>query len=225
MYAYEVDSTSGVIAEAKRLGDGTISIARELKPLVEERFGVDISEAQAQEALYTRKIMKAGDEQDISDLLTELHPRWSNLLTKINITSRMLTTFIIFTGGGAGLLHEELREIMAALPGKRQEGIDYLVMPTKLAPLANVVGVFAHGYYKAQQQIRKMVTAYLALLQERRQLQNTIRSLSRQPGQEAATHKKQEELQAVVQRIGRHVGKSYPTLVELIAQEQSQYVK
>ena len=224
IYAYEVDSTSGVIAEAKRLGDGTISIARELIPLVEDRYGVVISEAQAQEALHTKKIMKAGDEYDITDLLTELHPRWSNLLTKINITSRMLTTFIIFTGGGAALLYEELREKMAALPGKRLESIDYLVMPRTLAPIANVVGVFAHGYYKVQREIRKAVTAYLALAQERRTLQNTIRTLSRQTGQEAAMHKKQEELQAVVQRLGRHVGKSYPTLIELIAQEQSQAV-
>jgi hypothetical protein len=222
IYAYEVDSSSGTITDAHRLGDGTIAIARALLGLVEERYGIPISEAQAQEALHSRVILKGGDEYDISDLLEELKPRFSNLLTTITISQRMLTTFIVFTGGGVALLHDEIRAKMHSLPGKQVEGKDYLIMPKAIAPIANCIGLFAHGYYKIHQIIRNTVVKYITMSERRRTLLTTIPQLYNQPAREQELRTCQEELAQLQPALDKHAGQYYKLLQQQILLERQQ---
>jgi hypothetical protein len=225
IYAYEVDSSSGTITDARRLGDGTISIAHELRTLIDETYGIHVSEAEAQEALYTKHILKSGEEANISTLLERLKPRYANLLTTVNITRRMLSTFIIFTGGGTALLHDEIREKMHSLPGKRLEGEDFLIIPPTIAPLANCIGLFAHGYYKIQQVIRSTVAKYLEMNERRKYLQQYIPQLASMSGKEEASQKAREELIQLQQTLSTHVGQYYKQLQQQMLLESAHAVR
>ncbi len=218
IYAYEVDSSSGVVVEGQRLGDGTIAIARELIPLVEDTYGVHISEAQAQEALHLRTILKGGEEIDISGLLEQLRPRFAHLLTTVTISKRMLATFIIFSGGGAALLHNEIAAKMQALPGQHEVGKDYLILPSAIAPIANCIGLFAHGYYRVQQLIRTKVTEFLELYESLQALEEKVRA-----GAAAGSHPPADQqlaLQEGQERLRKHVGQYYPLIVQQVRQER-----
>ena len=225
IYAYEVDSSSGTITDARRLGDGTISIAHELVNLVDETYGIRISEAEAQEALHQKSILKAGEEADISALLEQLKPRYANLLTTVNITRRMQSTFIIFSGGGTALLHDEIRDKMRALPGKRTEGEDFLIIPPTIAPLANCIGLFAHGYYKVQQIIRSTVVEYLQMIEQSRQLQQQIPQLAKSQGKDEEARNAREQLLQIQQRLSTHAGQYYRQFQQQILLESQRTVK
>lgn len=222
IYAYEVDTSSGTIAEPSWLGDGTISIAHVLVKLVGDVEGLRISEAEAQEALHSNKIFKAGEEFDISHLLAQLKPRYENLMTTVNISKRMLSTYIIFTGGGAALLHQEIRAKMQAMTGKHRENKDYVIIPASIAPIANCIGLFAIGYYKVQQVTRAIVTAYLQLLERQKRLSQNLTLLATQTDTEKESKHAREELLHVQQELSTHVGQYYKALQQQMLLEQQQ---
>lgn len=227
IYEYEIDLQGGLLASPKRLGDGTIVIARFLAARVEEEYGIQISEIAAQEALYTRMIWKGGDQISIAHLIEELRPRFADLLTKMTITNRMLTTFIIVTGGGAALLADEIRARILAKSKKLQEGTDFLIMPAPIAAIANVIGLFAIGMYKVQKLIRDSVAAYLDLQQEERRLDEQIRGAQvgaqRWVEEQGRLAPLQGQLQALRARLSAHVAQFYPEIQKQVrAQRQSQ---
>lgn len=222
-YEYEINLQGGLTATPKRMGDGTIQIARPLAELVEQNYGIQISEIEAQEALYRQKIWKGGEEISIKHLIVQLKPRFANLLTKVNITSRVLTTFIIFTGGGAALLSEEIRAKVGQKAKALKEGTDYLIMPSEIAAAANCIGLFAIGYYKIQQSIRKYVEAYANLLLERAQVQqqaNGIRSNTKWAEDQQRFSTLQQQYQTLSEQIKTHVGQYYPGVLAQVQEER-----
>jgi hypothetical protein len=219
VYEYEIDLQGGLTAIPKRLGDGTIQIARPLAELVEQQYGIQISEIEAQEALYRKTIWKGGEEISIADLIAQLRPRFANLLTRVNITSRVLTTFIIFTGGGAALLPDEIRAKLEQKARGLKEGEDYLIMPAEIAAVANCVGLFAIGYYKVGQMISKYVEAYVHLLIEQSQVQQqagNIRHTSRWSEDQQHLAELQQHYQRVSEQIRSHVGQYYPDVLRQV---------
>ena len=225
-YKYEIDLQGGMTANPQRLGSGTIDIARYLVDLIEQKFGIALSEIQAQEALYKRTIWKGGDQVDITSIIeSDLKPRFNNLLTKIAIDERMLTTFIIFTGGGAALFAEELRKKIEAKASLAKEGEDYLIMPEGIASVANCVGLFAIGFYKIQARIRKLVNAYLDLIAQRNSVEEQSRQLrggaQRWEEDRRRFGEIQDQFNLVTARLKTHVGQYFPEM-QLLLNEQRQ---
>ncbi len=226
VYKYEFDLAGGLISTPERIGDGTIAIARPLAAKIEEAYGIVVSEIEAQEALYKKTIWKSGEEVNISALIEELRPRFANLLTKLTITNRMLTTFLIFTGGGAALLEKEIRAKLVARSRQLQEGSDFLIMPEAIAPVANVVGLFAVGYYKAQKLIKDYVIAYLDLLGQVSQIGVELEQLRRKTVIRTDDQQRLQTLQEarlqLSAQLASHVGQYYPEVQQQIQAQRLQ---
>ncbi len=224
MYKYEFDLAGGLISTPERIGDGTIAIAKPLAVKIEEVYGIVVSEIEAQEALYKKTIWKAGEEVNISALIEELRPRFSNLLTKLAISNRMLTTFLIFSGGGAALLEKEIRAKLHTRSSQLQEGSDFLIMPEAIAAVANVIGLFSIGYYKAQKLIKDYATAYLDLLAQLSQIDTELEQLRRKTmiridDQQRARTLQESRLQLSTQAAS-HVGQYYPEVQQQIQSQR-----
>lgn len=215
----EVDASGVILSQGRRRGDGTISVARSLVTLVEDSYGMSISEIEAQEALYTHTIWRGGEEQDISPLIEQLRPRFSELLTRINITRQALSAFVIFTGGGSALMAEEIRTMMTAKSKNLQEGKDYLIIPNAIASTANVVGLYAIAYYKAQAHIKKAAVDYCELTDRMEQAQREYQALEpEEEGSEPSSKRQrlEKKIATLAEQRKLHVANAYPYLVKQI---------
>jgi hypothetical protein len=213
----EVDASGAILAQGRRRGDGTISVARELVRLVEDAYGLALSEIEAQEALYTHTIWRGGEEENIAPLIEQLRPRFSELLTRINITRQALSAFIIFTSGGAALMANEIRAMMGAKSKNLLEGKDYLIIPATLSAVANVIGLYALAYYKAQQQIKRAVTDYGELSERLEQAQHDYEETERleeSPTQQKKLLGLEKTLATLSEQRKLHVANAYPRLVK-----------
>jgi hypothetical protein len=227
MYKVEINLQGGQISTPERIGDGSIAIARPLQKMVEKVHGIQISEIEAQEALYRKTIWKGGEEISIASLIEELRPRFADLLTKLTITNRMMTTFIIFTGGGAALLEKEIRAKLERTRATLQEGTDFLIMPASIAAVANCIGLFAIGYYKIQKMIRDYVAAYIGLKNDltmlHQQVEQTRQRAHRWPEEQSELAQLQQRHEDLRHQVSMHVGQYYPEIQQqILAQRQRQ---
>lgn len=220
LYEYEFDLSGSLVSPPRRIGDGTIAVARPLAALIEDVYGLQISEIEAQEALYKKTIWKGGEEVDIAYLIEELRPRFSNFFTKLLITNRMLTTFLIFTGGGAALLEKEIRAKLLARSSQMKEGSDFLIMPESIAAVTNVIGLFALAYYKIRKRIREDVISYLDLLDQINQIETDVEQLRRKaiirPDDQQRIFAFHESCQQLRELANRHSGQYYPEVQQQI---------
>jgi hypothetical protein len=132
----------------------------------------------------------------------------------------MLTTFLIFSGGGAALLEKEIRAKLHTRSSQLQEGSDFLIMPEAIAAVANVIGLFSIGYYKAQKLIKDYATAYLDLLAQISQIDTELEQLRRKTmiridDQQRARTLQESRLQLSAQAAS-HVGQYYPEVQQQI---------
>ncbi len=121
---------------SRRLGDGTIAIARGLKELLPK---AGLNDVTAQHALITRRALIAGRMQDVSAEVNEAIGMYGqDLIGLILPILQQTRRFVILTGGGTILLHGILSERLKA--AGKIEGQEYLVIPNAFAAFLNAVG-------------------------------------------------------------------------------------
>jgi hypothetical protein len=223
IHEYGVDATG---FSGKRLGDGLVKLATTLRELVEEKYGIHLSMAEAQLALRTRRITKAGEPFDISPLWPSLKADIDGILTLIGDIREIKTTFIVFTGGGAALLGREIRAMMTE-GYHLVEGEDFLILPENIAEIANVIGLFASGMNEILRLIEKYVRTYMALKQQKASVLETIRLSSRQGAQNGSGNLEtaQQSLREIDDQLRHHVGAYYSDVeAALVAAQSAQAV-
>jgi hypothetical protein len=121
----------------RRIGDGSIRIARALK-LAFPRL--PLNDAQAQQALISRRLLIAGRWKDISgEVEAVLDSQGQAIIADILPSLRQARRYVIITGGLTIPLRRRLIERLA-LEEKRTPD-DYLVINGELAPVLNAIGV------------------------------------------------------------------------------------
>lgn len=149
-HAFEVLDDGSISFLGTYLGNGTIDLAKPLIDIVFKDHGVRLSEVQAQRALYTGEIRgRAGKTVKIHDSIAKLHAEFDDLLARLEITAEMLTTLIVFTGGGAALLHERIKSKLTSPSMGLQEGTDFIAVPGAIAAITNVAGITVRAIFKA----------------------------------------------------------------------------
>lgn len=145
---------------ASLLGEGTIALARAARETIRARYpGIQLSDAEAQQMLLTRQVVVGGHRTAVDELVVEvIAARAHNLFARMLPLVQEGRNFLLFTGGGAALLEEQLRAIVLPTRAAHQ----YLFVPRSLAPVLNAVG----GYVLAQAQAQRL----LAELRERPRL-------------------------------------------------------
>ena len=149
----QVTEDGSVVAfQGDYLGKGTIVPARALQRVTKRNHGVSLTEAAAQRAFYDPIIRGRGGRlidltQDIESL-TE----FDDLLARIEITDEMLSTLILYTGGGSAKLHDRIKTKMrqVSIEPKLREGIDFIAIPADICSITNVAGITLRGIFKAQ---------------------------------------------------------------------------
>lgn len=121
----------------RRIGDGSIRIARALK----EAFPrLPLNDAQAQHALLTRRLLVSGRWRDIGDAVeAALDSQGQAIIADILPSLRQARRYVIITGGLTIPLKRRLVERLAFEEKRSPE--DYLVINGELAPVLNAVGV------------------------------------------------------------------------------------
>jgi hypothetical protein len=131
---------------ARRPGDGTIRVAR---ALMEKFPRVSWNAVLAQQSLISRTLMTSGRTRDISGAVEEvIAGPGQALITAILPKLRQSRRFVVITGGGVMLLHDQLVARLALeekLPGE-----DYLLINHGLSSLLNAVGAFFGVLFLAQ---------------------------------------------------------------------------
>lgn len=131
---------------ARRPGDGTIRVAR---ALMEKFPRVSWNAVLAQQALISRKLMTSGRTRDISAAVDEvLAGPGQALITAILPKLRQSRRFVVITGGGVMLLHDQLVARLAL--EEKVAGEDYLLINHNLSSLLNAVGAFFGVLFLAQ---------------------------------------------------------------------------
>jgi hypothetical protein len=131
---------------ARRPGDGTIRVAR---ALMEKFPRVTWNSVLAQQALISRKLMTSGRTRDISAAVDEvIAGPGQALITAILPKLRQSRRFVVITGGGVMLLHEQLTARLAM--EDKIAGEDYLLINHNLSSLLNAVGAFFGVLFLAQ---------------------------------------------------------------------------
>ncbi len=122
----------------RRAGDGTIRLARALT----EKFPkVTWNSVLAQQALISGKLMTSGRTRDISAEVEAVKAGPGQaLISAILPTLRQSRRFVVITGGGVLLLHDQLITRLA-LEDKTPDD-DYLLINHGLSSLMNAIGAF-----------------------------------------------------------------------------------
>ncbi len=215
----EVDASGAIMAKGERKGYGTVEIARALQKKIEGRYGMEVSEIAAQEALYTRKIWRGGIEQDISPLVDELKPRKAQILTRITVSRESLSTFIVFTGGGSALLEAEIIDMMKNKNEKLVLGEDFIIIPSELAPLCNAIGLYALAFFKISTLVKRTIIQYLEIGDQLEAAQKELESVQQLDPRAVLPAERQKRENTAAGRVRKlheqytaHVGRGYPTV-------------
>jgi hypothetical protein len=130
---------------ARRLGEGTIRIARALR----EKFPqLELRDVAAQRALVSQRLMVAGRTRDISGQVQEaIASQGQAILADLLPSLRQSHRFVIITGGGVILLHATIAERLALEP--KRQGEDYDLVPPEFASVLNAVAVLFAVVLKA----------------------------------------------------------------------------
>lgn len=205
-----------------RRGDGTVEVAQELVTLVRQRTRVKITVPQAQEALYTHTIKKAGGAHNITYLIEELGTRFENLVQRMMPGEDMLDALIIYTGGLSALLSSRLHAQLGKDGMKLTTGIDYIVVPTEIATIINCLGLFAYGYYRIRDEVYNWCEEYLdEQAQYSTNRANMDHFLKVNPTQRTRVLKEIEALDQRQQALAAHVAQYYPFVLEEVQEDRA----
>lgn len=123
---------------ARRHGDGTIRVAR---ALMEKFPRVSWNSVLAQQALITGRLMTSGRTRDITTEVEAVKAGPGQaLISAILPTLRQSRRFVVITGGGVLLLHDQLVERLAL--EDKIAGEDYLLINHGLSSELNAIGAF-----------------------------------------------------------------------------------
>ena len=114
---------------------------------------------------------------------------------------------------------EEIRAMMTAKSRNLKEGKDYLIIPNAIASTANVVGLYAIAYYKAQAQIKKAVVDYCDLadrMELAQQEYQAIVDLEEAAEQSTKKLRLEKKIASLAEQRKLHVANAYPHLVKQI---------
>lgn len=121
---------------SRRLGDGTITLAR---ALASHFPAEEMNDVAAQHALVSRMLLISGRRRAIDRAVDQvLATSGQDLIGRILPVLRQTRRYVILTGGGVVLLQQLLEERLHAT-GKQAED-DYMVIPAHLASYANSIG-------------------------------------------------------------------------------------
>jgi hypothetical protein len=130
---------------SRRLGDGTIRIARALK----EKFPrMALNDVAAQQALISKRLLVSGRWKDISTEVQEVINSQGQALVAATLPQLAQSQrFVIITGGGVILLHDLLEERLQTV--NKVRGEDYELINHTVASLLNAVGAMFGVIYRA----------------------------------------------------------------------------
>lgn len=205
-----------------RRGDGTVEVAQELVTLVRQRTRVKITVPQAQEALYTHAIKKAGAPHDITYLIEELGTRFENLVQRMAPSDDMMDALIIYTGGLSALLSSRLHNLLGEEGMKLTRGTDYIVVPESIATIINCLGLFAYGYYRIQDEVYGWCDRYLdEQAQYTTDRANMDHFLRVNPTQRTRAQKEIEALDQRQAALAAHVAQYYPYVLQQVEEDRA----
>lgn len=129
----------------RRIGDGTIRIARAVK----ERFPrQELNDVAAQHALITRRLLVSGKRRDISpEVLDALNAQGQAIVGAVLAILRQSRRFVVITGGGVLLLHQLLEERL--LRERKVRGEDYTMINHDVASALNAIGALFGVIFRA----------------------------------------------------------------------------
>jgi hypothetical protein len=130
---------------SRRLGDGTIRIARALK----EKFPrLMLNDVAAQQALISKRLLVSGRWKDISTEVQEvINAQGQALVAAMLPFLAQSQRFVIITGGGVILLHDLLEERLQTV--NKVRGEDYEIINHTIASLLNAIGAMFGVIYRA----------------------------------------------------------------------------
>jgi len=129
----------------RRLGDGTIRVARALKAKFPRH---ELNDVAAQQALITRRLLVSGRQRQIDAEVTEvLDSQGQALIGTVLPLLRQSRRFVTITGGGVILLHHLLTPRLDA--ESKVRGEDYELIHHGIASLVNAIGVLFAVIFKA----------------------------------------------------------------------------
>jgi len=129
----------------RRLGDGTIRIARALK----EHFPRhELTDVAAQHALITRRLLVSGRQRPIdAEVAAVLNSQGQALIGAVLPVLRQSRRFVMITGGGVILLHDLLQPRLEAELKRRGEDYDFI--HHGIASEINSIGVLFAALFRA----------------------------------------------------------------------------
>ena len=181
-YDYSFDLGGELTTIGERRGNGSVDIATELRNLIRKELHLTkFTLIQAQEALYTGYVRKAGNaEFPIPDLINKVKPRFENMVTRLEPTEQAVDTLQIYAGGLAALLDDELEAMLGPEGKNLMPGRDYIITPKEIAAVLNAVGLFVYVYLRVRDEAFGWAEEFLdlqeQLLADRKQLNFLRRS-------------------------------------------------
>ena len=129
----------------RRLGDGTIRVARALKDKFPRH---ELNDVAAQEALIQRRLLVSGRPRTIDAEVNEvLDSQGQSIIGTVLPVLRGSRRFVTITGGGVILLHDLLKPRLDA--DAKVRGEDYELINHGIASVCNAIGVLFAVIFKA----------------------------------------------------------------------------
>ncbi len=129
----------------RRLGDGTIRVARALKAKFPRH---ELNDVAAQEALIQRRLLVSGRRRNIDTEVNDvLDSQGQAIIGTVLPQLRQSSRFVTITGGGVILLHDLLMPRLDA--DSKVRGEDYELINHGIASVCNAVGVLFGLIFKA----------------------------------------------------------------------------
>lgn len=129
----------------RRLGDGTIRIARALKDMFPRYQLTDVS---AQQALIRQTLLVSGRQRSIAQEVRDaINGQGQAIIGTVLPVLRQSRRFTTLTGGGVILLHDLLTPRLAA--EAKMAGEDYLIINHGIASVSNAIGVMFGVIFRA----------------------------------------------------------------------------
>lgn len=129
----------------RRLGEGTIRVARALKDKFPRH---ELNDVAAQQALITKRLLVSGRLRNISAEVEEvLNSQGQAIIGTVLPVLRQSRRFVTITGGGVILLHELLKPRLDA--DSKVRGEDYELINHGIASVVNSIGVLFTVIFRA----------------------------------------------------------------------------
>lgn len=129
----------------RRLGEGTIRVARALKDKFPRH---ELNDVAAQQALITRRLLVSGRQRQIdAEVADVLNSQGQAIIGTVLPVLRQSRRFVTITGGGVILLHDLLKPRLDA--DSKVRGEDYELINHGIASVVNSIGVLFSVIFRA----------------------------------------------------------------------------